>query len=68
MSPRLGWQDKDCTTCKDEHFVCNFKDFVKLTQHEFYRFDCDLFAKFDSYSFDDFNDIEVLNNDTSPMH
>ncbi len=66
MSPRLGCQHHDCTTCKYEHFVYNFKDFVKLTQHEFYRFDCDLFSKFDNFSFDDFNDLEVLNNDTSP--
>jgi hypothetical protein len=43
-------------------FMCNFVEFVKLTQQELYRFYYDPYAKYEDLTFDEFNSIQVLTN------
>jgi len=45
-------------------FMCNFVEFVKLTQHELYCLYCDPYAKYEDMTFDEFNSIQTLTNHT----
>jgi hypothetical protein len=40
-------------------FVCDFVEFLKLAQHEFYIVYFDLFGMFEDSTFDDFNAIRI---------
>lgn len=40
-------------------FVCDFVEFLKLAQHEFYIIYFDFFGMFEDSTFDDFNAIRI---------
>ncbi len=48
-------------------FVCNFANFVKVTQQKFYRLYCDPYVKFEDLTSNDFNAIETLTNNNLSM-
>jgi hypothetical protein len=48
-------------------FMCDFVENIKLTQHEFYMLYCDPHTIFDDPTFDDFNAIKNIINNTFPM-
>jgi hypothetical protein len=48
-------------------FVCDFVEFFKLAQHEFYIIYFDLFGMFEDSTFNDSNAIRILTNASLPM-
>ncbi len=47
--------------------MCDFVEFLKLAQHEFYMIYFDLFGMFEGSKFNDFNAIRILTNANLPM-
>jgi hypothetical protein len=45
------------TQNKDNVFMCDFLEFVKLAQQKLYRFYYDPYAKYEDPTFDEFNSI-----------
>jgi hypothetical protein len=48
-------------------FVCDYVENIKLAQHEFYMLYCDPHTIFDDPTFDNFNAIKNIINNTFPM-
>jgi hypothetical protein len=49
-------------------FIYNFMDIFKPTQQDLFKFYYDPFTKYEDPTFDDFNYLLTLSNDTFPMN
>ncbi len=49
-------------------FICDLVESVKFVQHKLYRLYCDPYMKFNDLAFDNFNAIEIVNNENLPMN
>jgi hypothetical protein len=49
-----------------ETFLCDFMEFFKLAQHEFYLIYLNLFGMFEDSTLNDFNAIRILTNASLP--
>ncbi len=49
-------------------FIYNFVDIIRLAQQKLFKLYYDPFTKCDNPTFDDFNSLFILSNDTFPMN
>ncbi len=49
-------------------FICNFVDIIKLVHQRLFKLYYDIFINYEDPTFDDFNSLFILSNDTFPMN
>ncbi len=55
------------TTQGQDVFICDFVEIIKFVQHKLYMLYCDPYMRFNDFAFDNFNVIEIANNENLPM-
>ncbi len=49
-------------------FICSFVDTIKLVHQRLFKLYYDIFTNYEDPTFDDFNSLFILSNDTFPMN